>query len=383
MKKIILILIFICNSQFSFSNDVELVGKKGYKFVYDLNYYSSSGFYDSNSEFNELNDNQSFSLFDNKFSAHYGAGNRLELRGGINYRQVQAQDSRGEASVSGIESYLVGAKFTMPVMIDTQYTFDFYLSKTTFTNSLYSSLSQTPAEDLTLGDDGSELGIGLLVKYNKIIFGQIYYVSPKGDVSAEVSYKAELRKKWDSFGLFGGLNGVYSLGGDSYSDNPTSKPFIESKSTLLFNSIDRQVIKVHGGIFSSLNNNWDVELNAQQTLSGTYADRATELGLKITYKKSNVMDSDLKRINTFKEYIAEAYITQVSPRQKFVRINKGLDNDFEKGMRVDIYDADFYGKNILVAKGFVFEVKSNFAIIKVVRKFKEYNIKNGNVVRGY
>ena len=90
-----------------------------------------------------------------------------------------------------------------------------------------------------------------------------------------------------------------------------------------------------------------------------------------------------EKIEQFKEYDVEATIVKISPRGKFVKIDQGLSGDFAKGMKVDIYKADYFGGNILAASGVVYKVKVDSAIVKITKKYRKMKIEKGFVVRGY
>jgi hypothetical protein len=66
-----------------------------------------------------------------------------------------------------------------------------------------------------------------------------------------------------------------------------------------------------------------------------------------------------------------------------VRIDQGLSTDVEKGTKFDIYQTDYFGGNVLVASGYIFEVGSDWSVIKITKKYNEIEIKPGFAARGY
>ena len=52
-------------------------------------------------------------------------------------------------------------------------------------------------------------------------------------------------------------------------------------------------------------------------------------------------------------------------------------------MRFDIFKADYFGGNILVASGVVFEIGGDWAIIRLNQVYRKMEIRPGFVARGY
>ena len=83
------------------------------------------------------------------------------------------------------------------------------------------------------------------------------------------------------------------------------------------------------------------------------------------------------------EYLVEASVVKISPRGKFLKIDKGIAGDVEKGMKIDIYQADFFGGNLLVVSGVVLQVGVDWAIVKITKRFRDIQIKIGFTARGH
>ena len=69
------------------------------------------------------------------------------------------------------------------------------------------------------------------------------------------------------------------------------------------------------------------------------------------------------------------------------RIKRMLDTSIEKlciekGMKMDIYESDFRGRNVLVGVGVVYETKPNWSILKINKKYIDRPLKPGLIVRG-
>ena len=62
-------------------------------------------------------------------------------------------------------------------------------------------------------------------------------------------------------------------------------------------------------------------------------------------------------------------------------MDKGLSSDVVKGARADIYKSDYFGENVLLGSGFIYESGADWSIVKVVKKFKRLPIEKGYTVR--
>ena len=89
------------------------------------------------------------------------------------------------------------------------------------------------------------------------------------------------------------------------------------------------------------------------------------------------------KIDAFKEYHVDGSVLKVSARGNFIRIDQGLSTDVEKGMKFDIYQTDYFGGNVLVASGVAYDVGADWSVIKLLKKYKEIEIKPGFAARGY
>ena len=74
---------------------------------------------------------------------------------------------------------------------------------------------------------------------------------------------------------------------------------------------------------------------------------------------------------------------KVSPRGKFVKIDRGVASDVEKGMKFDIYRTDYFGGNKLMATGVVYQAGADWSIVKLVKKYGAGSLKKGDTARGY
>ncbi len=93
------------------------------------------------------------------------------------------------------------------------------------------------------------------------------------------------------------------------------------------------------------------------------------------------MAPEERKLSEFKEYGIDASIIKTSPRGLFIKIDHGVAQDVEKGMRFDIYKTDYFGGNLLIAEAVAFEVGNDWAILKVVKTFRDVPIEKGQAAR--
>ena len=85
---------------------------------------------------------------------------------------------------------------------------------------------------------------------------------------------------------------------------------------------------------------------ASRVFSGSSTDEGWTVGGGVTYigkgiESTNSLDRD------FKEYKDSALIVRVSPRGNFIKMNKGISSNIEKGMML-ISSKRFFWRHILV-----------------------------------
>ena len=129
-----------------------------------------------------------------------------------------------------------------------------------------------------------------------------------------------------------------------------------------------------------LSNKYLLSGKVSQVMSGVSTDKATNFLVSLTYNAGGTSSSQTFE-NKFKEYSTEATIIKVSPRGVFFKLDKGLSSDVVKGARADIYKSDYFGENVLLGSGFIYESGPDWSIVKVVKKFKRLPIEKGYTVR--
>jgi hypothetical protein len=240
-------------------------------------------------------------------------------------------------------------------------------------------------ESFILGDDGAEYSLGLggtyAFKKNNFLTGKFGYRNPGSDLSDEIYWQIEGALVWKNLALVAGVDGLSSLNNDPYQDNDLDRPILNTGSTFLYNSINRGFISPYAGVNFAFGQTWRIELRGSRPMNGNSTDLGTDFGFSLFRR----VEADLKKQSdkTFKEYDFEAVIKKVSPQNGYVVIDKGLADDVQKGTKIDFFEFDFLGGNILVASGIVIQVKSDTSVVKISQIFNDKNqLKEGFVARG-
>jgi hypothetical protein len=125
-----------------------------------------------------------------------------------------------------------------------------------------------------------------------------------------------------------------------------------------------------------------VGFQGASVIKGTSTDKGNSLMFSMGWSSEGVSPESIK-VNSFKEYQIDGSVLKVSARGNFLRIDQGLSTDVEKGMKFDIYQTDYFGGNELVASGVVYQIGSDWSVVKITKKFLELEIKPGFSARGY
>jgi hypothetical protein len=198
-------------------------------------------------------------------------------------------------------------------------------------------------------------------------------------LSNEIAYQVEAMVPFNNFALGGGVEGIYSLESDEFSEVPNQKPALATGVTNLFNSINRTRMLPYAKAIYRFEE-WSVYAKAGVVASGSSTDEGNLLAGGLTWNFGGV-DPKSAHIQRFKEYNIEASVLQVSPRGKFLKIDKGMAQDINKGQRFDIYETDYFGGNKLVATGIIFKVSSDQSIIKLDRIMSNKKVEAGFTAR--
>jgi hypothetical protein len=249
--------------------------------------------------------------------------------------------------------------------------------------------NSTGDSTLILGDSGNEYSAGVGASYTtrskNFLNARIGYRDPGKDISDELYWQIEGAMVWSYVALIAGVDGITSLSNDPFNKEPLSlaveRPAYNRGSTFLYHTINRELISPFAGINIALGNKWRVELRASQVVSGASTDLGTSYGFSLVRRVEELKSNRVDR--AFKDYDFEATITKVSPNKTYVVIDKGLSDDVRKGIKIDFYEFDYVGGNILLASGIVTEARSDSAIVRIATLYnRKRELKEGVVARG-
>lgn len=338
---------------------------------------SSKGLYDSGGNTVKFTGQQDYYRFDTEFNFKYGLNKRLELQGLSRYRKNVSTESSGlETSRTGIESLGVGGKYR--VWGDDQTALAAFAQGRYY---LKSTTASVDTADIDLSEEGNFLSSGLALShsFSKEWTGnaKFAYEYPGDEQSQHTLYDFSFYWQRDNAAIGAGVRGTISA-----SSAETTKNLSNTGTTQTLNSLDPEYQEIYGELHLSLHKKWKATLSGGFTTSGSNWDQTQFVGLGVTFVNRN-KSSYQKVAELFKEYDFEASISKISPRKRFVKIDKGLTDDIEKGMDIDIYDYNYLGGNKLIATGRVHEVSVKSSIIKIEKIYdKKLPMKLGHIVRG-
>lgn len=362
----------------------ELLNAKAYSVQIDASVFSMTGHYDDEGvEVSKL-DGSSYRLIDTDLKISYGLSSNLETSLMAKLRNVNSSDGTIAASNTGPESVGVEAKYAFESINLLRYAIGLRYRQTLYTNTRYATSQIPPADEVILGDDGSEYGVDFYATYLSNPWKldlKVGYNSPPNDLSSEVVYKAEALYKFTRLSLLAGIEGIHSLKRDQYTNEPTLKPLMSKGQSYLFNSLNREMTAPYIGVNYAFDK-FLFGLKGQSVISGKSTDKGNIILAGLSWNSIGVTSESVK-IDSFKEYHIDGSVLKVSARGNFIKIDQGLSTDVEKGAKFDIYQTDYFGGNVLVASGVAFEVGSDWAVIKLTKKYKEIEIKPGFAARGY
>lgn len=362
----------------------ELLNPKAYSVLIEASVFSMDGHYDNTGAEIPKTEGSAFRMIDTDLKLSYGISSNLETSLLGKMRSVSSNDGTNTNDNSGPESLGIEAKYAFDPINNLRYALGLRYRQTLYTNTVYTSAQIPPSNTIILGDDGSEYGMNLYATYlaNPWKFNFVLgYNSPPNDLSSEIIFKAEAVYKWTRLSLLAGIDGIHSLKRDQYTDDPISKPLMARGATYLFNSLNREMTAPYlGGHYAF--DKFLLGLKAQTIVSGKSTDKGNTLLASLTWNSEGVTPKSVK-IGSFKEYHIDGSVLKVSARGNFIKIDQGLSTDVEKGLKFDIYQTDYFGGNELVASGVVYQVGSDWAVIKILKKYKEIEIKPGFAARGY
>ena len=350
----------------------------------ETNFFTRSSSFDQEGNEVVATPGDSYKVNDLTFKYLVGFSKSYELTTALNLRKINSQSSSTSGSVTGPESFSLAGKYLLYQGRMFKTALGLHFKKALFSNSLYDLSNPAPSDKVALGDDGLEMGVDTFASYNDKYFKydfQFGYNKPSSSLSSELNYKALAILKMKKWFLTAGLGGIVSLKSDTYSTTPALKPAIESGPSSLFNSINREKSSLYAGIHYSYHNYlWG--LNLESIISGKSTDKGQTISLNLLYEKGYESQSDLSDVD-IPDYFADGYVSSYAKSGNMLRINIGSNQHLSAGTKIDIFSIHDYNLHSPLASGYVFEVSSEYSIVKIVTRFKSSGFEVGNLVRAY
>lgn len=390
MKIIFLLLIFstsVLAKKTSYIPSSKLLHKGGYELSLSGDYFKTSKNVDKDGKKTDLPSGAAFNRSQFELSGFYGATDEFQIGVGIRGRRnsstsLNSNNEKETISSSGLQSTFLSMKYAFKPVKKLQYTLEGMFRYTPYVNKEVNSLPSD--QDLVLGDDGSEYSGGGSVTYSHL--DKLFFTTRGGirkpgvDLSSEFYWQLEGAIDWKSVALLAGADGVISMKQDPHGGEPGKHPRYNTGMTALYNSVNRDWIAPYLGLNVALGEKWRVEFKGSQVVTGHSTDLGTSFSLAI------IRRADKEKINTkdvqFKSYDIEVSIVKVSPKKGYVSIDGGLSKGISKGLKMDFFEFDYLGGNVLVASGVVIEAKAETSIVKLTHKYNsKIEVKEGLVGR--
>jgi hypothetical protein len=375
-------------AQTSYVAPARILQKKSYQFGVSNEYFKSTNRVDPDGKRQPFENGQAFFRYQSDISLQYGLTEGFQLGGGIRVRQNSSttlEDNSTQNSIetsTGVESTYVTLMYAFKPVERMQYSLEALFRFRPYSNE--ETVGNNTAS-LALGDEGNEYCGGLAVTYSaprmNFLSARLGLRRPGSEISDEFYWQVEGALTWKFVSIVSGVNGITSLNKDPYLDNEAQRPLYYSGSTYLYNGKNRELIAPFAGVNFALGRAWRLELLGTQVIAGRSTDLGTAFGFSIIRR---VEEKDQKAADRkFKEYDFEGTITKISPKKGYVIIDKGLSEDVQKGMKIDFYEFDYVGGNILIASGLVVISKAESSFVKITHHYnKKRELKEGVVARG-
>jgi len=370
-------------SQTSYVPPTKILMKGGYQLGLSGDYFTSTSRIDRDGEELKFRSGEFFERIQSSIFGQYGLTENLQLGLGARFRQnrsstlnTSTEETDNETS-TGLESTLVSAFFSFKPINRIHYSLEGVYRHRPFTNEENGGL--------ILGDDGSDYLANLGVTYGfqgaNFLTGKVGYRKPGIHLSHELNWQIEGALVWNKFALVAGVDGISSLKNDPYENDETERPLYNTGSTLIYNSSNREMIAPYVGFNIAIDKFWRIEVKGSEVIKAQSFDKGRSLEILILKRidKNRISTVDKK----FKDYDFEASVIKVSPKKTLVTLDKGISSDIHKGMKIDIFEFDYVGGNILIASGVVIEVKAESSIVKIINYYNtKKELKEGLMGRG-
>lgn len=364
------------------------LGEKALQFWTGLDYFKTQDSWDPDGNKINYDGGESYSKWEVPLGARYGLSSDVEIYGHLNFRSnssTQLESTTGtyhSKTRQGFESWNLGAQYMFDPTSSWYVSLFLEYKGRLYTNARYDTTN--PYDHIILGDAENMLAGGIRfankLSHRTLWANELSLRLPSEKLSQELGWYSELAFVTENIGWVVGVKGVESLKTSDYTDVPLTRPAKGTGATALWNSVNRTWTTPYAGVNVGFSESWRAEARVGQVWRGISTDQGMWAGLNLVYTNYGVDEREVV-VSQFKEYEVEGNITRVSPRERFVLADRGLAEDIYKGQKVDVYEGDYLGGNVLIASGAVFEVRANTCVIKVLRKYRDKYVTEGMVAR--
>ncbi len=391
MKFFVSLLILSCalplSAQTSYVPYARLLKEKGHELFLGGDFFKSSQRVDKDRKKTKYQSGEKFERTQGVAGIRYGIAKNFQVSLGCVYRNQtvssydETLDQSYQASAGGLQSIFTQASLGFDRVGPWEFSLEGLYRYVPYNYSeLTPPITANDNKEMMLGDVGPEYSLGAATSYSFKNLNSISlrggWRNPGSHLSTEVYWQGEGAIVWKSVALLAGVEGVSSL-----NNGDEDRPQFDTRQTEMYHGLNREWIAPYVGLNFALSPTWRVELRGSQVISGRSTDLGTGFGIQLVRR---VEKSDAKRVDRkFKSYDVEATVTKVSPKKQYLELDKGLGDDFRKGMALDLFEFDYVGGNVLVARGVIIQVKSETSILKVTEVYNpKKEIKTGLIARG-
>lgn len=360
------------------------------EFVGEGRMWTSTSRFDVDGKEAPYQGDESFSYVEGSILGRYGVTREMQFTFSANFRQNQAMVASPVSSQNyepitstGLQAVGGAVTYAFDPIDRMHYSFEAFYRYHPYTNALWNPAE--PTEKFVLGDDGGDYGLGLIATYvhpakNYLSFSG-FFRRPGKEISTELNWDLQGALAWKNLALVAGVQGVYSLNQDAYSEDPLTKPPINTGGSSLYHSINRQFVAPYAGVNIALGKKWRLESRYQVITNPRSYDSGSLVSLALAMRTEPEIQESVDQ--KFKEYDIEGSVVKLSAKKQFAIIDKGLAHNVRKGQRFDFFYFDYVGGNVLLARGVVIQVNADQSVIKLTSRFSlKHEIKEGTVVRG-
>lgn len=144
-------------------HEAEVLNKSAYAALVKGSLFQTTSYLDPEGVEVEMAEESDYKLMDLDFALSYGITSSLEVTGFGRFRSVTSTSEGVEVSNNGPESLGIYAKYAFPLTGEIRYALGVHYSQTLYDNTLYANTAAVPADEIILGDSGSEYGIDILM----------------------------------------------------------------------------------------------------------------------------------------------------------------------------------------------------------------------------